>query len=218
VLSASERGAGVACVVAATLLSAPAAALAEPASDATQGRIQGDVTVSGALGAAVVPRGPRAEADVRLRYLESAGVFVAYEEARWVGSGAIPRRVLSTGVELRPLFLFRWLKDRESSVALLDLTLDSLGLELGAAFQPSGGDGLSSRPGLQAGLGVEVPISGAATGLWVGLHGGLRWSDTALSSGATATAADRAGYLTVTLAWHQSINAHIVDAGDQAPR
>jgi hypothetical protein len=216
--SACDLGGAVVCAGLGLLLADAPAARAQGAADATHGRIQGDVTVAAGVGATVGPRGPRAEAELRARYLETAGAFIAYEEAGWLGSGALPRRVLSTGVELRPLFLYRWLKNEESAPAFLDLTLDSLALELGAVFQPSGGEGLSGRPGLQLGLGLELPISVAATGLWAGLHGGVRWSDTALASGLAVTPADRAGYLAVTLGWHQAIAAHLVDAGDEPPR
>jgi hypothetical protein len=186
--------------------------------DPTYGRIAGDLTVVVGAGAVVAPRGPRAEGELRLRYLESAGVFATYEDAAIFGSAAEPERVLVTGLELRPFFFFRWLQGRESSRAGLDLVVDSIGLEVGATFAQPRGDAFASSPGVQAGLGLEVPLFATATGLWLGVHGGVRWSDDALASGVVRGADDRAAYLAFTLSWHQVVVTHLVDVGDRAPR
>jgi hypothetical protein len=166
----------------------------------------------------IAPRGPRAEGELRLRYLESAGVFAAYEDGAILGSAAEPERVLVAGVELRPLFFFRWLQGRETSRAGLDLVVDSIGLEVGATFAQPRGDSFASSPGVQVGLGLEVPLFATATGPWLGVHGGLRWSDDALAYGVVRGADDRAAYLAVTLSWHQVLVTHLVDVGDRAPR
>jgi hypothetical protein len=96
--------------------------------------------------------------------------------------------------------------------------VDSLGLELGATLAQPAGEGFASRAGIQAGIGLEVPILLQATGPWVGIHAGARWSDDALASGVAATADDRSVFVAITLAWHQVVVAHVVDVGDQAPR
>jgi hypothetical protein len=182
--------------------------------DATYGRIQGDLTAVVGAGATVADRGVRGEAELRVRYLETAGLFASYEDAPLLGSAAEPRRVFATGLEVRPLFLFRWLKGREASRAMLDLVLDSLGLELGAAFQQPAGTSFVSRPALQFGLMAEVPLFARATGAWLAVHGGVRWSDDALSGGPIAGPDDRSFYLSVTLAWHQVVLTHAIDVGD----
>ena len=185
--------------------------------DPSHGRLEGDLAVVAGAGVAAVSGGARAAAEVRLRYLETAGVFATYEDGPLTGSGPEPIRVLATGLELRPLFLFRWLKGLETSRARIDLAVDSMGLELGAVFlQPSGG-AFASIPGLEVGLGVELPILSRASGPWIGFHGGLRWSDQALGSGQIRGPNDRSAYLALTLAWHQMIVVHAVDAGDRAP-
>ena len=75
-----------------------------------------------------------------MRYLETAGLFLTYEDGAIFGNAAEPVRVLAGGLELRPLFLGRWLTGRELGNARLDLALDSLGLELGGFFaQPQAG-------------------------------------------------------------------------------
>ncbi|MDP9149877.1 MAG: hypothetical protein M3O36_08075 [Myxococcota bacterium] len=185
-------------------------------TDRSYGRVDGDVALVLAAGIAMGPRAPRALGAARLRYLDTAGWFVTYEDGALVGAESAPQRMLATGCELRPLFLFRWLTDHETGRPFFDLMLDSIGLELGASFAQRAGSSFSSRPGLQAGLGLEVPLSASGSGVWLELHGGMRWSSDALEQGAARSADDRAAYLAVTLAWHQFFLAHAVDAGDAA--
>ena len=191
---------------------------AEEHADTTYGRIEGDLAVVAGVGAAVGARGPRGAADLRLRYLDTVGVWGTYEDGVMLGSASEPRRVLSTGVELRPLFLARWLQGAELGLGRVDLAIDSLGLEIGAFFaQPQGG-AFGQRPGLQLGLGLELPVLARASGPWIGLHGGVRWSDHALDGADAPGPADRALFLAVTLSWHQLFGGHVVDVGDKAPR
>ena len=56
----------------------PAPSPGPAADDPSYGRVDGDITWVAGAGAVVAPRGPRPEAEMRLRYLETAGVFVAY--------------------------------------------------------------------------------------------------------------------------------------------
>jgi hypothetical protein len=200
---------------------AASSASADPPSttpDATYGRIDGDVALVGGVGASFGPTAPRLALDVRLRYLDTVGVFVDYEDAPALGSTADPRRIFSTGLELRPLFLARWLQVGELHRGRLDLLVDSLGVDLGAVFQQAAGTSFGQRPGVQFGLGVELPILPRATGPWIGLHGGVRWSDSALIGDAITGPGDRALFLAVTLSWHQLFLTHAVDAGDRPPR
>lgn len=212
------RRAAVAGGVAASLVTGTAGARADEVVDPTRGRIEGDVTVAAGVGATLAPRGPRVEGEVRLRYLETTGLFATFEDGALIPSEAEPRRVVAAGIELRPLFLFRWLQGLEARRPALDLAVDSVALELGAVFQQPAGAAFWTRPGLQAGLGVELPLFARATGVWVGIHGGVRWSDSALSSGVAGNADDRSAYLSLALAWHQVVAAHLVDLGDEAPR
>jgi hypothetical protein len=186
--------------------------------DPTYGRVDGDIGLVVGVGVAVGPQSPRASAELRVRYLETAGLFLTYEDGALFGNGAEPVRVLAGGLELRPLFLGRWLTGRELGIARLDLALDSLGFELGGFLAQPQGATFGQRPGLQAGLAIELPILPRASGPWVGFHGGIRFSDVALSGGPTSDPADRALFLSITLAWHQTVGAHAVDPLDRAPR
>jgi hypothetical protein len=122
------------------------------------------------------------------------------------------------GLELRPLFLFRWLRGQETQRAWFDLALDSIGLELGAFAQQPAGAEFASQVGLDVGLGVELPILERATGPWIGIRSAVRWSEASLGSGVVHDADDRQALVVVTLAWHQIFSAHVVDVGDRAPR
>lgn len=198
-----------------TCLAGNAHALDGP--DTSHGRIDGDIEASAALGAAFGPRGPRAAVDLRLRYLWTAGIFATYEDGPFLGSSAEPRRAFAGGVELRPLFFAKWLQGKESGNAYFDLTLDSFSLELGAVFLEPAGSPFASKPGLQAGIGFQVPILPRATGPVIGLHGGARWSNAALAGRDIEGPSDRSLFLLVTVGWQQVFNAHIVDLGDRAP-
>jgi hypothetical protein len=182
--------------------------------DPSYGRIEGDVTIVVAAGGVLASGGPRAEGEVRVRYLETAGLFASYEDGPIAGSSADPRRVLDAGFELRPLFLFRWLRGLETHEARFDLAVDSVGLELGATLPQPVGAAFAQRPGVEVGLGIELPVAATATGPWLGLHGGVRWSDDVLRSGVIHAAADREAFLAITLAWHQVVTTHAVDMGD----
>jgi hypothetical protein len=187
-------------------------ARADDPVDGSYGRVDGDLSVVFGLGATIAPRAPRPSAELRLRYLDSVGVFCTYEDS--FGISTDPRRVLTGGIEIRPLFVGRWLQGYEFGIDRLDLFIDSLGLELGAYFpQPSQGP-FQSPPGLQAGLGLELPIFRNANGPWIGLHGGGRWSNDALGGGKTETPTDRSAFLSITLQWHAFFGAHAVDYGD----
>jgi hypothetical protein len=205
-------------VAAAALALSAAPARAAEGSDGSYGRLEGDLTLVAGLGGVAAPRGPRAEGELRLRYLESLGVFGSYEDGATFGSRAEPGRIVAVGLEVRPLFMSRWLTGNESEEARFDLVADSLGLELAATWSQPAGEGFASRGGLQLGLGVEMPLLVQATGPWIGVHAGLRWSDAALASGAVQTADDRAAFVSITVAWHQVVVAHVVDVGDEAPR
>ncbi len=193
-----------------TLMDAGAARHA--AADTTYGRIDGDMAIRGALGVVAGARGPRGAADLRLRYLQSAGIFLTYEEG--FGGDAAPARVLAGGLELRPLFLGRWLTGHELGSPRVDLLIDSLALELGAFAAQPPGRGFASVGGLSFGLGLEFPLLPRASGPLLGVHATLRWSDGALSGADPSTPEQRAFVVSFVVAWQQIFGGHAVDVGD----
>ncbi len=205
-------------VLSSSFAALPTDARAVEGEDTSYGRIDGDLSGSAGVGATFGPRGPRASVDLRLRYLWHAGVFATYEDGPLFGSAAEPRRAFATGVEMRPFFIVRWLQGLQSGNAYLDMTIDSLALELGAVFLQPAGSKFGSKPGLQLGVGMEIPVLPRATGPVIGVHGGVRWSDSALGGQVLEGPSDRAMYLLVSLAWQQVFGTQVVDLGDRAPR
>lgn len=180
--------------------------------DTADGRFDGDLGLVFGLGATFSGSDPRGAADLRLRYLETAGIFASYEESFGAGPPN-PPRLVALGLEMRPLFLARWVTGTDFGLAWPDLALDSLGLELGAVFEPSGGP--FSRPGLQVSLGLELPLLAKTTGPWLALHGGGRFTEASL--GGVSIPRGSEAFLEITVAWHQTIATHLVDVNDVAP-
>lgn len=205
---------GVALAVLATSSTASATDHAELV-DTSYGRIDGDLSFGAGLGSAFGPRGPRAAVDLRLRYLWTAGLFFTYEDGPIWSSSAEPRRAFAAGIEIRPFFLARWANGYETGNPWLDLSIDSLGLELGAVFVEPAGRSFGKNPGLQAGIGFQIPVLGRATGPQIGVHMGGRWSTASLAGDTINAAGDRSAYLLLTVAWQQVFGAHIVDLGDR---
>lgn len=193
--------AGAAAGLVVTASASWAAAAERAGTDVHYGRADGDVGLVFAAGTTLAPRGPRGAVDVRFRWVDTLGVYVGYEDS--LGSTADPKRLVGFGLEVRPLYRLRTRSGTETGLARLDLMIDSIGLELGTFFSQPRGAQLGARPGLQLGLGLEIPVFASATGIWLGVHGGVRWSDSALAGDEIRGPADRSAYLTFSLAWHQ---------------
>lgn len=137
-------------VAALAVLALASSARADRPADGVYGRLDGDFVLS-VGGGVVVPAERRPQIDwlgeLRFRYLDSAGLVVAAEGAD---------RLIVAG-DFRPLFLIRFLLNEWSGRAFLDLLLDSIGFELGAAFvdwhHPD-----NAGVALAVGFGLEVPI------------------------------------------------------------
>ncbi|MGE0784596.1 MAG: hypothetical protein AB7S26_02835 [Sandaracinaceae bacterium] len=130
--------------------------------DGVYGRFDGDLVFDAALGAGVgltdassamsssstqVDFAPTLE--LRLRYLDTAGIMSALE----VRPDGLSRVVL--GIDLRPLFLARFFLGAMFFDRYWDIWLDSIGLDLGVALTP-----LDERVGaaLAVGFGFDVPL------------------------------------------------------------
>jgi hypothetical protein len=198
---------------------AAGSAHAEP-GDGAYGRLKGDLTIVAGVGGGIVAKSDRklVSGDLRLRYLDVLGAAFIYEEADALKSsdpshGDVHRNFIAA-IEIRPLFPIRFLKNMESDQRFFELVVDSIGLELGTVWTMREGNS-TRRPGLLAGLGVEVPLAAAATGPWLRLATSVRWSAERLDG---VSAADdpggRAVVFSLGLAWHQVFGGRAVDAGD----
>jgi hypothetical protein len=183
-------------VAAALLASAPARA-----QDGAYGRLDGDLAPGVEAGAAV-PSGRGRVVPVaqgRLLYLGTAGI-----QGTWLGGGAGRPWSTSLGAELRPLFLARFLKNRESGPPRLDLLLDSLYLGLAARLGPE------REPGLDLTLGLEIPLSRSFRGVYLGARLLRHWPHEAfaLGQGRPETLA------LLTLGLRTTWTTHLADARD----
>jgi hypothetical protein len=195
----------------------PSPALAAE-DDGVYGRFDGDLELHLGAGAAFADGGPMLAAHLEALYLSTAGIYARYTDA--VGTeGPSVERSIAAGLTLQPLFLGRYAKNWEQGPARLDLFLDSIALDLGAFWHDPRAGSFTPSPGLELGLGISLPILAQASGPVVTLRGALRWRAADLSAAtATGTLIERGAHLAVTLAWHQVVRTHMVDAGDRLER
>lgn len=138
-----------------TVASASASAQ-RPDVDGVYGRFRGDLTLSveGNGGYALAGDGAAVVGGaVRARVLDMTGVVVGYDRALSAGRWD----ALWAGVDFRPAMLARWSYDYERGPRWVDLMVDSLGVEVGAAWVRPG-DGQRSGAGFVVGTGVELPL------------------------------------------------------------
>lgn len=134
-------------------LASPAAAQAR---DGVYGRLHGDLSLSvEALGGAVDTGAWSGIGSfaVRARSLDMVGAVLGYDRAF---SGPRFDHVF-IAVDFRPAFFARWSLDLERGPGWLDLFLDSIGLELGAAWlRPGATD--ATGVGWVLGAGADLPL------------------------------------------------------------
>jgi hypothetical protein len=159
-------------------------------ADGVYGRFDGDLDLGLALGAEFGSAGHPAPAlRGSAHYFSSAGV---YASGRIKAGDESAPSLFGLGVELRPLFLPRWAKGYETGPALLDLTLDSLSLSLGAFWAQRAAQASESTHGFDAQLGFGIPLLATASGPWLEARGALRYPD----------GARREEALILALSWH----------------
>ncbi|MBI5532768.1 MAG: hypothetical protein HY898_08650 [Deltaproteobacteria bacterium] len=179
------------------------------------GRVAGDLGLQADLGCALAGGDTALFARATVRYLQTAGIYATYLDGLRERQGPSSRSV-SLGIELRPLFLPRSGLDLERGPAWLDLLVDSISLRLGAVvsrqphYEPI-------APGLEAGLGIGLPLTRSASGPWIDASAAIRLSDAQLAH-RDGFELDRATVFTLTLGWQGIVGAHVVDAGDRMRR
>lgn len=210
------RAPGLATATAvAVALSAGRASAAE--DDGVYGRLDGDLELALGTGVAVADGGPALAVRGSLVYLWAAGIYGLYTDALGTDAASVERSI-ATGVHFRPLFLGRFGSNAEQGPAHLDLTLDSIYLELGVVWDHRRREDPDGRPGLELGAGLAFPLLPDANGPFVGVRGALRYRDSDLTGHATDDLIEQGALLTITLSWRQVVTTHLVDAGDVAPR
>lgn len=160
-------------VVALVLSPVGKAAADDGAGDGLYGRFDGDVWFSVAAGGGAVFGGGTTNGagtlELRARYLDSVGPFV-FVQGDGLFAGRTAWRV-GGGLELRPLFLARFLTANSIGSEWIDVFLDSFGLELGVVALT-----LEQRPraALVLGSGLDVPL--VLGDLRIALRVGVRWT------------------------------------------
>lgn len=134
-------------------VASPAAAQAR---DGVYGRLRGDLSLSAEVLGGGVEAGAWSGAGsvaLRARALDMVGVVFGYDRAF---SGARYDYAFAA-VDFRPAFFARWSYDLERGPGWLDLFVDSIGLELGAAWlRPGSSD--ASGVGFVVGGGADLPV------------------------------------------------------------
>ena len=147
-----------ALLVFALVVLVPALARAQdtPHGDGAYGRLDGDLALSAGVSGGAVTNDRVHPAwtgsvslELRARILDSGGLFAIGE---WRPEG--DSRVI-VGVDLRPLFVPRLLLGGQTGSQWVDLLIDSVGLDLGAALGPFDG---AAGAGLAIGFGLDVPL------------------------------------------------------------
>ena len=146
------------CVFASALFSGEASA----DDDGVYGRFDHGLVVALGAGGSVSAGGDlRAEGEVRVRILDAAGPTLS------ISGAPNQQTIVLAGIELRPLFPALFLLDAWSGKEWLDVFVQSIGIDLGAAFFPGSG-GVAFAYGFS----VEVPLVLSRPGSFDGL--GLR--------------------------------------------
>jgi hypothetical protein len=134
------------------VLAVAGSARADSPPDGVYGRLDGDFVLSAGAGGGAhlddLATSATWTGELRFRYLDTAGLVVAVQEE--------DLRAIVAG-DFRPLFLIRFLLNEWSGRAFLDLLLDSVGFELGAALLRPFDDGTGVA--LALGCGFDVPIA-----------------------------------------------------------
>lgn len=148
-----------------------------PGYDGVYGRFDGVLALAASAGAELQTGAARGSLRVSAHYWWTAGIYARFADAFGGADAGRAERVVSFGVDLRPMFLPRFARNYEQGPPLLDLTLDSLSLTAGAYLaQPHTRD-FGDERGFELGLGLGVPLFGAARGLWLEGRAEHRFAD-----------------------------------------
>ncbi len=110
----------------------------------------------------------------------------------------------AVGVDARPLFLPRWLKNQEGDRSFLELVVDSLHLSMGAVIASG------ARSSLELGGGLEAPLFARYAGPYVGVEAMWWATQRALTGG------DGAAWTgVVSVGYRFGVTSHAVDARDR---
>ena len=186
-------------------------------ADGAEGRLEGDLDLSIGAGAAITKSAPALAARAALTFASVAGLYSGYLDT-FDAKDAVFARQLTAGVTLKPIFWGRFSKALTTGSPRADLLIDSLILELGAVWSSPPGRAMESDPGVEMAVGLGFPILDRASGPFIELRGAFRLRPIDLDGRSGVDVLDSGALVSLTLTWHQIVNAHIIDAGDRATR
>ncbi|MFO0589525.1 MAG: hypothetical protein U0441_18450 [Polyangiaceae bacterium] len=191
-------------------------------ADGEEGRLEGDLDLSAGAGVAVTDpdvteKAPALVARTAATFASIAGLYAGYADTFGAPSARFARQV-TAGVTVKPIFWARFSKALTTGSPRADLLIDSLILEAGAVWSAPVGGAMESQPGMELAVGFGFPILPNASGPFVELRGALRYRPIDLDGRTPSEILDRGVLVSLSLSWHQIVNAHIVDAGDRAMR
>jgi hypothetical protein len=177
-----------------TLARAETTPSAQSAPDGVYDRFDGDLDLGFAVGAELGSVGRVAPAlRASAHYFSIAGVYLSGRIK--TGADSAPS-LFGAGVDLRPLFVPRWAKGYETGPDLLDLTLDSISLSIGAFWSEHASRSPDSNTGFDAELGFGLPLFATASGPWLEARGALRYPNGASHEEAVIVALSWHGFVT----------------------
>ena len=187
------------------------------AGDGAYGRLDGDLDLGFAAGAAYTSNAPALFARGTATYVATAGAYLVYADAFGASDATIDRSI-AAGITLKPLFWARFANAWEKGPARFDLFLDSFVLEIGALWSAPHARAIDVSPGIEIAAGLGFPIFSDATGPFLEVRAALRYRREDLDGSVRSDVFDRGAILSLSLAWHHIVSAHIADAGDRAVR
>jgi hypothetical protein len=149
-----------------------------PGGDGVYGRFDGSLDFGVSAGVELEDEEPRAVLRISGHYWWTAGAYLRYSDG-FGGNDRRPLRVLSTGIDLRPLFLPRFALDLQQGPAFVDLLLDSLSLSAGAYLARPDDAAFADERGFDLGVGGGVPLLAEASGPWLEARAERRFADRA---------------------------------------
>ena len=178
--------------------------------DGAYGRLDGDVALDLSLGTrlALSPPDPAAfNARLGALYVATVGTFVSLDR----GAHAHDKLGTSLGVEVRPLFIPRFVSAGQTGPAWLDLVIDSFSLALASRWVGN------HSAALELSTGVELPLFAAYAGPLIAVRLSQVLGQSSLRGGDPhdrQTGVDGT-FLSISFGWRASFSTHIVDARDK---
>ena len=182
-------------------------------ADGAYGRLGGDLDVQASAGPSI-GHGSALGVSASALYLVCVGPYAGAEvalseKARVSGGGAL--RSLSTGVEIRPLFIPRFFTASETGRSFFDLLVDSVGGRMGARFFPG-----SPLRAFELSAVVDVPIGTRFSGAFLALSATKILSPRALAG--QSTGGERSFFFGIALGLRGMLTTHLVDVNDGRER